>query len=110
MPLNDAARKLVETATKAKTAVAGGVGAGSKVLDKIPAVEIAEGKWKYVQIELSAPGELPKLVRRPNPPPPHPVPASFFYPSCHTHTHIFPIAPVCHARSALTTSLVANAR
>ena len=64
MPLNDAARKLVETATKAKTAVAGGVGAGSKVLDKIPAVEIAEGKWKYVQIELTAPGEAPKRVVR----------------------------------------------
>jgi len=36
----------------------------SEVLDKIPAVEIAEGKWKYVQIELTAPGEPPKLVVR----------------------------------------------
>ena len=39
-------------------------GAGKGVLHSVPEVDIAEGKWKYVQIELTAPGEEPKLVVR----------------------------------------------
>jgi len=38
--------------------------AAQGVLESIPAVDLAEGKWKYVQIELTAPGEPQKRVVR----------------------------------------------
>ena len=64
VPLNDAARDVVAKAKTVSDGAGGEAGSGSSVLDKIPAVEIAEGKWKYVQIELTCPGEPPKRVVR----------------------------------------------
>ena len=54
----------MDKATRIKTGGGGGGGGGGNgVLGSIPDVDIAEGKWKYVQIELSAPGEKSKRVR-----------------------------------------------
>ena len=68
VPLNEAARRIVEKG-KSKDAYDSNPGAvaaaGQGVLSKIPEVDIAVGKWKYVQIELSAPGESPKRVSSP---------------------------------------------
>ena len=43
VPLNDAAREVVAKAKTVSNGAGGGAGSGSSVLDKIPAVEIAEG-------------------------------------------------------------------
>jgi hypothetical protein len=80
--LNDAARRIVASATLGGTAptAAGAFSLGSLsspplpsdtvlvgqagaqgLLDDVPAVSIDAGKWKYVAITLTAPGETPKV-------------------------------------------------
>ena len=63
VPLNDAARALVERADADTSAGAGGANAAAAtgILASVPVVDIAEGKWKYVQIELSAPDSAQSL-------------------------------------------------
>jgi len=63
-PLNEAGERIVEAAKSGASAPVTADDKGEGVLDAIPAVSIAEGKWKYVQIELTAPGEAPKRVVR----------------------------------------------
>ena len=64
IPLNDAARALVERADADTSAGAGGgeaTAAATGIMASVPVVDIAEGKWKYVQIELSAPDSAQPL-------------------------------------------------
>ena len=67
-PLNEEARRIVARAERAEVEAnaalggegggggGGGGGAAGGVLDGVPAVEIAEGKWKYVQMICAASG------------------------------------------------------
>ena len=59
-PLNEAARRIVE---EAKAGASAAAAAGQSVLEGVPDVEIAPGKWKYVQIKLFSGGESKLVVR-----------------------------------------------
>lgn len=68
VPLNDAARRVVEAATRHPSAPAADGASAPSSLDGVPEVVIAEGKWKYVQIRLypldAEDGEYHKRVVR----------------------------------------------
>eukprot|EP00958_Prasinococcus_capsulatus_P000233 scaffold18_cov401-Prasinococcus_capsulatus_cf.AAC.13 len=64
-PLNDAARELLRRGQEEHAPLERRTdGAGQALIDSIPVVDIADGTWKYVQINIVAPDGANKLIVR----------------------------------------------